>query len=145
MPTIQIKYSTVSGHAPSSLLDGQLAINIADSKLFWADSGNVVRSFSLLAPTAPTLAESDDSSSVATTAFVQGWVATLLGGAPSNLNSLSDLAAAINDDPNFYQTLNGILVNMIRFDQTQVLNAAQQNQLYANIGLGTATIDGGTF
>jgi hypothetical protein len=42
---IQIYYSTTTSNAPSAgnLVDGELAINTADGKLFYKDNGGVVR------------------------------------------------------------------------------------------------------
>jgi hypothetical protein len=145
MAIIQIKYSTVAGHVPVGLVNGQLAINIADGILYWEDNASVLRHFNFMAPVGPTLGAADSSTSLANTAFVQGLLASLVGGAPTGLNTLSELAAAINDDPKFYQTVNDILVNMIRFDIAQGLPAAQQAQAQANLGLSTAVFDGGTF
>jgi len=55
--------------------------------------------------TATTTAESDDSTKIATTAYVTDKITTLIGGAPSTLNDLNELAAAINDDANYNTTL----------------------------------------
>ena len=55
--------------------------------------------------TATTQAESDDSTKIATTAYVVDKITTLIGGAPSTLNDLNELAAAINDDHNYNSTL----------------------------------------
>ena len=55
--------------------------------------------------TATTQAESDDSTKIATTAYVVDKITTLIGGAPSTLNDLNELAAAINDDANYNTTL----------------------------------------
>ena len=55
--------------------------------------------------TAATQAESDDSTKIATTAYVTDKITTLIGGAPSTLNDLNELAAAINDDANYNSTL----------------------------------------
>ena len=42
---IQLYYSSTAGHLPlnTNLLDGELAINIADGKLFYKDSGGTVK------------------------------------------------------------------------------------------------------
>ena len=56
-------------------------------------------------PTTTTQAESDDSTKIATTAYVVDKITTLIGGAPSTLNDLNELAAAINDDANYNSTL----------------------------------------
>ena len=55
--------------------------------------------------TATTQAESDDSTKIATTAYVSDKIETLIGGAPGTLNDLNELAAAINDDANYNSTL----------------------------------------
>jgi len=56
-------------------------------------------------PTAPTASGSTNTTQIATTAFVQQELTTLIGGAPSTLNTLNELAAAINDDSNYNSTL----------------------------------------
>ena len=56
-------------------------------------------------PTTTTQAESDDSTKIATTAYVTDKITTLIGGAPSTLNDLNELAAAINDDASYSSTL----------------------------------------
>jgi hypothetical protein len=55
--------------------------------------------------TATTQLESDDSTKIATTAYVTDKIETLIGGAPGTLNDLNELAAAINDDANYNTTL----------------------------------------
>ena len=55
--------------------------------------------------TATTQAESDDSTKIATTAYVVDKITTLIGGAPDTLNDLNELAAAINDDNDYHSTL----------------------------------------
>tara|TARA_R110002126_G_scaffold290950_1_gene449673 strand:+ start:77 stop:2332 length:2256 start_codon:yes stop_codon:yes gene_type:complete len=55
--------------------------------------------------TAATQLESDDSTKIATTAYVVDKITTLIGGAPSTLNDLNELAAAINDDASYNSTL----------------------------------------
>ena len=63
--------------------------------------------------TATTQAESDDSTKVATTAYVVDKITTLIGGAPSTLNDLNELAAAINDDANYNSTLTTALATKL--------------------------------
>ena len=57
------------------------------------------------AVTATTQSVSDDSTKLATTAFVQAAVTSLIDGAPGSLNTLNELAAAINDDSSYATTL----------------------------------------
>jgi hypothetical protein len=42
--TIQLKFSTVTGNTPSTLSNGELAINTFDGKLFYRDPSNVIKS-----------------------------------------------------------------------------------------------------
>jgi hypothetical protein len=56
-------------------------------------------------PTAPTAVASTDTTQIATTAFVKAAVAGLVDGAPALLDTLNELAAAINDDASFATTL----------------------------------------
>jgi hypothetical protein len=43
--TIQLKYSTATGNTPSSLANGEIAINSFDGKLFYSDPLGVVKAF----------------------------------------------------------------------------------------------------
>lgn len=56
-------------------------------------------------PKAPTQLTTDNSTLLATTAFVQAVVAALVNGAPGALDQLSELAAAMGNDPNFATTM----------------------------------------
>lgn len=146
MAVIQIRYSTTAGNTPTGLADGQLAINIADAVLFWIDNNGVRQSFNFTSPLVATMGASDSSTHAASTAFVQGLLAALVGAAPSNLNTLGKIATALNGDPAFSQTINNVLVNTVRSDIPQSLNATQIKQAYNNLSLGAdGTIDGGSF
>ena len=57
------------------------------------------------ATTATTQSASDNSTKVATTAYVETAVSNLVDSSPSALNTLNELAAAINDDANFSTTM----------------------------------------
>ena len=56
-------------------------------------------------PTAPTAAPGTNNTQIATTAYADAAVAAIVDGAPDLLNTLNELAAAINDDENFASTL----------------------------------------
>ena len=60
-------------------------------------------------PKAPTPAAGDNTTQVATTAFVQAALTALINGAPATLDTLKEIAAAINNDPNFSTTINNAL------------------------------------
>ena len=65
----------------------------------------------------------------------------LTDGAGAALDTLAELAAALNDDPNFAATIAGEIANRVRFDAAQTLTAPQQAQARANIGaLGAVEI-----
>ena len=56
-------------------------------------------------PTTSTQSASDNSTKIATTAYVTTAVSNLVDGAPSTLNTLNEIAAALNDDDSAYGTL----------------------------------------
>jgi hypothetical protein len=56
-------------------------------------------------PTAPTAGSTTNTTQLATTAFVQTAIANLSDSAPSTLNTLNELAAALGDDANFSTTV----------------------------------------
>ncbi|WP_348822124.1 tail fiber protein, partial [Escherichia coli] len=60
-------------------------------------------------PTAPTAAQGTDSTQIANTAFVKAAITALINGAPGTLDTLKEIAAAINNDPNFSTTINNAL------------------------------------
>ena len=63
--------------------------------------------------TAVTQGQSANNTQIATTAFVQTAVSNLVDSSPSALNTLNELAAAINDDANFSTTItNSIATKM---------------------------------
>ena len=56
-------------------------------------------------PTAETADNETDSTQLATTEFCQNLIRRLVGSAPETLNTLVELATAINNDPTFAQTI----------------------------------------
>ncbi|EFH4015881.1 phage tail protein [Escherichia coli] len=60
-------------------------------------------------PKAPTPAEGNNTTQIATTAFVQAALLALINGAPATLDTLKEIAAAINNDPKFSTTINNAL------------------------------------
>lgn len=60
-------------------------------------------------PKAPTPAAGNNTTQLATTAFVQAALTALINGAPATLDTLKEIAAAINNDPNFSTTINNAL------------------------------------
>ena len=56
-------------------------------------------------PTTTTQSASDNSTKIATTEYVTSAISSLIDSAPSTLNTLNEIAAALNDDANFNTTV----------------------------------------
>lgn len=62
----------------------------------------------------------------------------LVSGAASALDTLNELAAALNNDPSFATTIAGEIANRVRFDAAQTLTGIQQAQARTNISAAAA-------
>ena len=62
-------------------------------------------------PSAPTASASTNTTQIATTAYVTTALSNLLDGAPTALDTLNELAAAINDDASYASTVTTALAN----------------------------------
>ena len=60
-------------------------------------------------PTVPTAASGTNTSQIASTAFVRSELSNLVASAPSTLDTLNELAAALGNDPNFATTVTNSL------------------------------------
>lgn len=60
-------------------------------------------------PKAPTPAAGNNTTQLATTEFVQAALTALINGAPATLDTLKEIAVAINNDPKFSTTINNAL------------------------------------
>jgi len=60
-------------------------------------------------PLAPTAASGTNTTQIATTEFVRTEVSALVDSAPSTLDTLNELAAALGDDPNFATTITNLI------------------------------------
>ena len=60
-------------------------------------------------PKSPTPEQGTNSTQIANTAFVQAAITALIDGSPSALDTLKKIADAINNDPQFSQTINDAL------------------------------------
>ena len=63
-------------------------------------------------PTAETASPGTNNTQIATTAYADAAVAAIIDSAPGALNTLNEIAAAINDDANFSGTIVGIVSNL---------------------------------
>lgn len=65
-------------------------------------------------------------------------VSALVDGAPTTLDTLNELAAALADDAAFSTTVTDALANRVRYDAAQTLTAPQQAQARTNIAAADA-------
>ena len=72
-------------------------------------SGNI----SVQGITVPTQSISDNDTSAASTAFVHTHVNALIDSAPGTLDTLNEIAAALNDDPAFTTTVNNAIATKL--------------------------------
>ncbi|EON2000137.1 phage tail protein, partial [Escherichia coli] len=90
-------------------------------------------------PKAPTPAAGNNTTRIATTAFVQAAITALINGAPATLDTLKEIAAAINNDPKFSTTINNVLSGKQPLDETLThLSGKDVAGLLAYLGLGEA-------
>ncbi|HAZ7277084.1 TPA: phage tail protein [Escherichia coli] len=88
-------------------------------------------------PKAPTPAAGNNTTRIATTAFVQAAITALINGAPATLDTLKEIAAAINNDPKFSTTINNALSGKQPLDETLThLSGKDVAGLLAYLGIG---------
>ncbi|EHP8968842.1 phage tail protein [Salmonella enterica subsp. enterica serovar Infantis] len=88
-------------------------------------------------PKAPTPAAGNNTTRIGTTAFVQAAITALINGAPDTLDTLKEIAAAINNDPKFSTTINNALSGKQPLDETLThLSGKDVAGLLAYLGLG---------
>ncbi len=105
--------------------------------LIKARSSSIINDIDLRGtPTAPTASQGANTTQIASTAFVSGAVSDLINAAPAVLDTLSELASAINDDQNFATTVaNSIATKVALAGDTMTgfltLSADPTNSLHA--------------
>ncbi|EPS7792978.1 TPA: phage tail protein [Escherichia coli] len=96
-------------------------------------------------PKAPTPAAGNNTTRIATTAFVQAAITALINGAPATLDTLKEIAAAINNDPKFSTTINNALAGKQPLDNTLThLSGKDVAGLLTYLGLGELALAGAT-
>lgn len=70
-----------------------------------------------------------------------GIISDITGGAPEALDTLVELAEALNNNPSFAGEVATQIGNRVRFDAEQVLTSAQKLQACQNIGIGNFDVD----
>lgn len=131
--------------------------NAADlSALATTQKSNLVAALNELKTTIDTLAAAggatiNDSSTASTTQtysvtkirdYVDTAISALTTGAPTALNTLDELAAALGDDANFAATITTALGNRVRVDAAQGLTTLQKTTARDNIGAQEAALIG---
>lgn len=107
LTTIPSELSSVSGISDSSTSTA-ITINSSQEVTFAGNittGSNTISGVLASAATATTQAASDNSTKLATTAYVTTALANLVDSAPGTLNTLNELAAALGDDANFSTTV----------------------------------------
>lgn len=68
-------------------------------------------------------------------------VAALVASSPETLDTLNELAAALDNDPGFAATIAIEIGNRVRYDAAQMLDVTQKAQACENIGVGNPERD----
>jgi hypothetical protein len=80
-----------------------------------------------------------DTGTYATTTDVSTAISNLVASAPSTLDTLNELAAALGNDASYSTTISTALGNRVRFDASQTLTTGQKAQAISNIGAISAS------
>ena len=94
-------------------------------------------------PISTTPADNDNSTKIATTAFVMREVSDLIGGAPGTLDTLNELAAAINDDDDYSSTLTTALATKL-VKASNLSDLSNAGTARTNLGVDAAGTDNST-
>lgn len=89
-------------------------------------------------PTAVTAGNETDSTQLATTEFCQNLIRRLVGSAPETLNTLVELATAINNDPTFAQTIVQALDG--KLNKTDAANTYATKAELSNVSVDTTNL-----
>lgn len=93
--------------------------------------------------TTPSATEWGSTQDIATkmAADIQAAVDGVVNGAPGTLDTLSEIATALNDNDSVVNNILAALGKRVRVDQAQSFSAAEQLQGNQNLGLGDPTTD----
>lgn len=126
--TLSSLTTTAKGNLVDAINELQVAIGAAGAAINdTAGDGNTTETWS-----ANKIFDSIEAAKVAVTD-------SLTGGAAAALDTLSELAAALGNDPSFASNIATQIGNRVRFDAAQTLTDPQKIQARTNIGTVSAT------
>ena len=120
---VKIGYSENGKNYPVELSNGQMFVNVP-----WTDT-NTDTNTTYSAGTGLDLTGTEFSidSTIATTSYVDTAVANIVDTAPTALNTLNELAAALGDDPNFATTISTSIGNKVSTGSSEYLKGVTYN------------------
>jgi len=142
---LQFLRSTTPGRRPTQLLDGQIAFNLVDKLLFVGDGSSSITDVS--GTVSPGIAgqgffetDLDISTAVAAAqAYTDAQIGALINNAPTVLDTLNELAAALGNDANFATTItNSITATNDALDVEEARAQAAEAQLASDLAAETA-------
>ena len=91
-----------------------------------------------------TAEQTDNTQRVASTAYVRTAISNMLDSSPATLDTLNELAPAINDDANFATTINNSIATKVNRDFDNLTATGQEalNDAIGAFGGGTMTFPG---
>lgn len=143
---LQFLRSTTPGRRPTQLLDGQIAFNLVDKLLFVGDGSSSITDVS--GTVSPGIAgqgffetDLDISTAVAAAqAYTDAQIGALINNAPTVLDTLNELAAALGNDSNFAATItNSITATNDALDVEEARAQAAEAQLASDLITSRAT------
>ena len=87
------------------------------------------------ATTATTQSAADSSTKIATTAYTDAAITAVIGGAPGTLDTLNELAAAINDDASYASTLTTALATKLPLSGGAMTGAITTNSTFDGVDI----------
>ena len=92
-------------------------------------------------PTTTTQSAGNNTTRIATTAFVTTAVDNLIASAPGTMDTLNEIAAALGDDPSFTTTVNNAIATKLNLSGGTMTGALIINSGGANTSLTTSSTD----
>jgi hypothetical protein len=105
---------------------------------------NIIESYSLIVRNQPGYIATEaycDAKLVLAEAYADGLIATLIGASPTDLDTLQEISAALQNNPNVITNIITALANRLRFDiNNQGLSSTEKANALANLGIVIADL-----